>query len=151
MFCSRFCFVSSLCSLAVANMQYSLCGRLPSLRSGSSSGFALLVDSDNWLHFFCFTEQSCFAGARLAAFAASGFIALRRDKRNFLQYTLSRRSFSEDGSTRFSLAKPALLCNIAPDPGRWSYFVAHTPFRLFVGLHAVIDYGRYMPKEKVRS
>ena len=32
-----------------------------------------------------------------------------------------------------------------------NYFVAHTPFRLFVGLHAVIDYGRYMPKEKVRS
>ena len=51
------------------------------LRSGSSSGFALLVDSDNWLHFFCLTEQSCFAGARLAAFAASGFMALRRDKR----------------------------------------------------------------------
>ena len=51
MFCSRFCFVSSLCSLAVANMQYSLCGRLPSLRVAPFRLFvvqALLVDSDHF-------------------------------------------------------------------------------------------------------
>ena len=56
-FCRCFCHVSPLCSLAVANMQFSLCCRLPSLRSGSSSGFALLVDSDNWLHFFCLQKN----------------------------------------------------------------------------------------------
>ena len=128
-----FCLVSTLCSLAVANTQFSLGCRLPSLRSTSAlclqlvpsrysalalrRAFALLVDSDNWLHLlffakkkvkqkkrdiapsrwsglidfislnirhilpeflfcrallFCFTEQSCFAGARLAAFAVHG-------------------------------------------------------------------------------
>ena len=48
--------------------------------------------------------------------SASGFIALRRDGLSS-KYTLSRRSFSEDGSPRGSSAKPARRCDIAPDFG----------------------------------
>ena len=48
-------------------MQYSLGCRLPSLCSGSSSGFALLVNSDNWLHTFFSQEKKVYKEKRNVA------------------------------------------------------------------------------------
>ena len=54
------------------------------------------------------TAAHCGRFSRLASLAASGFVTLRRDKRSPCKSTLSRRSLGEDGSPRFSLAKPDL-------------------------------------------
>jgi len=73
-----FCFASPLCSYWLMPIsQFSLCCRLPSLRSGTSSGFALLVDSDNWLHtFFSREKKVCKEKRNVAALRCRALINL---------------------------------------------------------------------------
>ena len=72
------------------------------LRSGSASGFALLVDSDNWLHFFCVH------GAILCRYP--GVLQERADRRVLVYATGGASAARRPGASK-----------IAPDSG-WTGF-----------------------------